>query len=359
MTPSTFDMTSHFKQSEDKISVFSIFDTIPESIQINLPKVAPETFISTNDPRKADFLAFPVFYEVAYEYSDAEKSNLHIDEHLAKVLLNYCSELQALAQQTNKQIIVFYYRDPSYALPVKNAIVFRTSLLSSQRASNEFALPAFSEDFMPKVQDKMNPWLAKQEQPHIGFRGQAAPFQLPLTLQIKKSANQLLAALGTTKKFNLHYNYGYMARRDAMIACMRNKKIETSFLNTTHLAKGGSQYKSDFVESLYSNPYSLCVSGHGNYSYRLYETMSLGRIPVFVNTDCVLPFQEHVDWKKYVIWVPESDANKTDQILLDFHHQIHPDDFLTLQKNIRQFYVQYLTGKGFYSHLNLYLQGAR
>jgi len=42
-------------------------------------------------------------------------------------------------------------------------------------------------------------------------------------------------------------------------------------------------------------------------SYRLYEALCCGRIPVFIDTDCVLPYDFMIDWKKYFVWVDQSE----------------------------------------------------
>lgn len=55
--------------------------------------------------------------------------------------------------------------------------------------------------------------------------------------------------------------------------------------------------------------YVLCARG-GDFSYRLYETLSYGRIPVFVDTDCVLPYDSEIKWKDYCVWVDEKEVNR-------------------------------------------------
>ena len=38
------------------------------------------------------------------------------------------------------------------------------------------------------------------------------------------------------------------------------------------------------------NLYGLCVRGFGNFSFRLGETLMMGRIPILIDTECILPF---------------------------------------------------------------------
>ena len=52
------------------------------------------------------------------------------------------------------------------------------------------------------------------------------------------------------------------------------------------------QYRFEYWNNMLSAPFTLCVRGNGNFSVRFYETLALGRIPVFYNSDCVLPLDK-------------------------------------------------------------------
>src|SRR6185437_3079461 len=56
-------------------------------------------------------------------------------------------EIAALCRAAGKEPVVFSGADPTDPLPV-DATTFRTSLIRSRRRPNEFALPAWSEDFL-------------------------------------------------------------------------------------------------------------------------------------------------------------------------------------------------------------------
>ncbi len=59
--------------------------------------------------------------------------------------------------------------------------------------------------------------------------------------------------------------------------------------------------RQEYVHSMMESDYILCARGAGNFSRRLYEALSCGRIPVFVDTDCVLPYQSEINWKEYFV----------------------------------------------------------
>lgn len=54
------------------------------------------------------------------------------------------------AKQAGKQVVIFFWSDSEEDVPIENAVIFRTSFYRSKRKSNEFAMPAWSEDFVEK-----------------------------------------------------------------------------------------------------------------------------------------------------------------------------------------------------------------
>ena len=97
--------------------------------------------------------------------------------------------------------------------------------------------------------------------------------------------------------------------------------------------------------------YTVCMRGGGNFSVRFYETLALGRIPIFINTDCILPFDEMIKYKDYMVWVEESELPFINQKILDFHNSLNQEKFNELQVACRNLWQTYLTKDGFYFHL--------
>ena len=108
-----------------------------------------------------------------------------------------------------------------------------------------------------------------------------------------------------------------------------------------------------FINNIINNDYTFCMRGGGNYSLRLYETLCLGRIPLFINTDCILPFENIIDWKGLCLWVEEGDINKIGQIILDFHSSMSNDEFNERQIKCREIWEKFLSKEGFAKQLNM------
>lgn len=87
------------------------------------------------------------------------------------------------------------------------------------------------------------------------------------------------------------------------------------------------EYYNNIVES----DYVLCLRGGGNFSVRLYETLMIGRIPIFVNTDCVLPLEDRIDWKKHVIWIDWDQRSTIPERVIKHYNEMDGVAFRALQ----------------------------
>jgi hypothetical protein len=99
----------------------------------------------------------------------------------------------------------------------------------------------------------------------------------------------------------------------------------------------------EYYKNIRDSQYILCIRGGGNFSVRLYETLMMGRIPIFVNTDCLLPFPEIIPWKEHMVWIEWKERHLIAEKLLQFHHSIGPENFLKLQLRNRQLWKEKLS----------------
>lgn len=64
--------------------------------------------------------------------------------------------------------------------------------------------------------------------------------------------------------------------------------------------------------------FSLCPRGYGRSSFRLYEVMQFGSIPVFVYDEKWLPFEDEIDWNEFSVLVHSSEIYRIDDILCSY-----------------------------------------
>ena len=90
------------------------------------------------------------------------------------------------------------------------------------------------------------------------------------------------------------------------------------------------------------------MRGGGNFSVRFYESLSVGRIPVFLDTDSLLPLESEINWNMHCVIVNESKYRNLPNIISDFHNDLSDDAFLKLQNRNRDLWEDYLTRHNFF-----------
>jgi hypothetical protein len=229
-------------------------------------------------------------------------------------------------EASGKKNFVFLGRDvPFVSVKIKNAIIFNSAITKSNQPKNVFSYPHFFEDYVEHYCDKKLIVREKNKIPTIGFCGFASPLALPMGKAkiiglIKLVANYL----GLMKLFSEKSSHSYRAR--TIIALKKSKYLKTNFkikkdfafgpqgqLNTgVGITESDETFRRNFVNNIIDSDYTLCVRGIGNNSIRFFETICCGRIPLFLNTDCVLPFDFMIDWKKLCVWVEDNQIEKID-----------------------------------------------
>ena len=111
----------------------------------------------------------------------------------------------------------------------------------------------------------------------------------------------------------------------------QNRDIAANFDIVERRSFGGTEQEmSEYKDHLKKNTYIICARGSENYSFRLYEALNFGRIPVIVDTDMVLP--KEIDWDRISIIVPYKSLHGLyDAIVRDYDSR-SGDDFLARQQ---------------------------
>lgn len=223
-------------------------------------------------------------------------------------------ELINLSEIFGKKILLFYNDDDDSIFNFKNSILFRTSLYKSNKLDNYQSLPAFCNDIGKDIDFIRE----KSEIPTIGFCG-------ALTHPIRK------IVIDEIYKSNLNTNF----------------IIRNSFWGGD---VWGTNVRTDYVNNLLNSDFIICVRGAGNFSYRFYETLCLGRIPIIIDTDIDLPFNDFIEYDNLVLKV--NNVEEIEQKVVEYWNNI--DDYSKLQKELRNFWINNLSPIGFIKNLNRY-----
>jgi Exostosin family len=251
-------------------------------------------------------------------------------------------EVAEKARAAGTPCLFFYPKDDSTPLRPPYGRLYRYSLYADLAGPREHAMPAFCNDILAEVASPTGP-LSWQRVPQIGFCGYVGT---PLSRLMLRTLRQREKVAGL-----------YLRDRAVRVLC-QSDLVTTQFLTRTAFFGGVSRSPStdarrarmrrEFLENLISSPYVLCLRGKGNYSFRFYEALSAGRIPVFVNTRCVLPFQDQIDWRKHVVWVEEEHIPSLAELVSDFHHHLTAQQFEELQASNRRLWEKWLRPEAYF-----------
>ncbi|MEQ9374710.1 MAG: exostosin family protein [Imperialibacter sp.] len=256
---------------------------------------------------------------------------------------------------SNKSTIIFFWSDSDEEVDFPNAYVFRTSLYKSSLGIRVFSMPCWQNDLTLSYQAGSIKTIQKTKKPLIGFRGQAEPFSLPVKERLKKAANRVSHLVGSNYGFREYYHKGHQLRSAAMHQIKKSPDIDTDFQILTEFGGDSRLSRREntklYVDNIFNNQYNLCIRGGGNYSYRLYEVLSAGRIPVILNTDLVLPYDFLISWKEFCVWVEMDELAIINEKILKFHEQLSESEFVDLQIKIRKVWLEWISPLGFFKNL--------
>jgi hypothetical protein len=281
------------------------------------------------------------------------------DDRAQRLAASFIQQARAAA----KPVAVFFTHDSAAPVELEDAFILRTSLYRSRKRPSEFAIPSWTEDLLAEYTGPDSQPRSKQSTPVVGFCGYGGPLgpqglrgrlRRPLTYWSKRIRQSIGHALGVRAPFE--------ARTRALGALSRSQSVATNFVfrdrylgpqavrQATSDGEIAHQIRDEFVTNLMASDYVLCARGGGNYSRRLYETLACGRIPIFINTDCVLPYDFEIDWKKFCVWVEPENIEDIGDIVADFHRSLSPEGFLALQQQCRSVWKNRLSPEGFFSN---------
>lgn len=256
-----------------------------------------------------------------------------------------------------KSPVVFHGGDSTEPLRA-DAVVFRTSLLRSQRRSNEFAMPAWSEDFLASRLDGKLSLRRKRARPAVGFCGNPMADRPASALR-----GRIRRVVGGRRPGFREGLAGDHPRTRALRALNGDRRLDPNFVLRDGFWGGAIEVgaslapaRAEYVENMLESDYVLCARGIGNFSYRLYETLCMGRIPIFVDTDSVLPLEFDIDWRDYCVWVDEAEIDRIGERVLEFHESLDERGFEELQHACRRLWETRISPEGFFASFHRHFE---
>lgn len=253
----------------------------------------------------------------------------------------------ALSHHSGKPLLIDGMGDIEDPINIPNAIVLRYGgFRSLPRGRREIQMPVYADDLLEICCGGQLRLRAKSERPSIAFAGWSSMSVYQTARTIAKELPVRLRSV-----FDDRYRAckkGIFFRRQAMAVLGSSSQVDTNFIArssfSTHMGTTSGvpkQLQKEMIDNLLGSDYGLDVRGDANASTRLFEILSLGRIPIIVDTERNFPFEDQLDYSSFSLKVDFRDMNKLPQIVADFHAQLSHERFVEMQKNARAAFRNY------------------
>lgn len=296
-------------------------------------------FKQVEGPEEADFLLLPHDYFVARKVPE------------------YVATCQEYAKKTGKKTIIFAHGDGAENVPFSNSIIVRTSLYRDRARGNEIIMPPYTEDLKKKYKVQLSP-RDLDTKPVVSFCGWAE-YKNParrLKMLLAGVINILLEAV-TGNSFPARTR-GLWWRKKAMSILKNKPSIETKFIIRSfysahrHTARVSKEIlREEYVLSIINSDFVLAPRGDGNYSVRFYEALALGRLPILIDTESVLPLEGLIPYERVVVRVPYAAISRMPDFILNFWRSLSPEEYRARQREARVIFEKFLRMDGFLARL--------
>lgn len=208
-----------------------------------------------------------------FEMSSYDKCDYIISCKLKNIYLNNYKEIQNLLNyysKETKKIIFFLISsiDNTFNIPY-NVLFIRTCLLKSNRKINEFSLPImwnlYNENKFKSI--KITNF------PIIGYYGKTNKFNENLIKTFQKTDNIIT-----------NFNFKSELELDSDL----NNQIDIIEEN-------------NLIKNIEDSHFYLCIKENSNFPSKLYKVLSLGRIPIILDNNFYLPYEEEINWSDIAI----------------------------------------------------------
>lgn len=259
------------------------------------------------------------------------------------------------AEKYDKPLILDATSDSDVLFDVPTAKILRCGLYKSLKKTFEVECPFWSNYRTKQGLDALS-IKPKSSKPAIGFCGTTSSIgklsQIAKTILPNKLAQTVLARGEYARQVDVRVTEGMSLklRATAIKVLSANSEIN-SYFDISDPRK--SYYHNDsnnqlyleklFIENTSKSDYTLCVRGTGNYSGRFYMALNAGRIPVVVDTDVVIPFEDRLN----IVKVPAQSLNKIDEFVLEHFERTTERELQEMKIQNRLVYNQFVAPEKF------------
>ncbi len=257
------------------------------------------------------------------------------------------------AQAAGKPVFLFSCGDLTDKLRFDSrAYVFRLSTYRRVMTRQDIVIPTLTNDLGAKGVSA-RPYTTKAVVSFCGQAGYKTGKQW-LRYYLKVVVYQALGIFSATVRAR---TIGVYWRRRMLASCRRSKRVDTKFVLRNSFSGAArtieldpAQARREFIDSIVESDFVLAPKGDGNYSNRFLEALSLGRVPVLLDTEVLLPLQDEIDYSTFVVGVPMSKVGQTAKIIAEWYDAHTDDSWCALQIRAREIYETRLRFDSFFDY---------
>lgn len=264
----------------------------------------------------------------------------------------------------NRTGIAFCNGDLPLRVSNDNVTIFHTSVYRKFNTNKILAAVPFTSDPLLEL-DKLEQPLPSKEIPIISFRGVAHPLStVSLVKRLKEQFRYVLYSSGALKLAPEKWGYGPRVKAIKHLRDCGNIDFRSHVLPETPVnwscgyfreaesAKLSFQeQRQTYLKEILNSHYVLCARGQGNYSLRFYETLAMGRIPVYIDSGGALPFESQINWRKHAVIVDHQNIPNIESIINTHFQENSPAELQEIGDSNRELYLRYCTPEGFFASL--------
>jgi len=242
-----------------------------------------------------------------------------------------------LAARHGRPLLVFFNSDFEEPIPLGDALIFRTSITAATARPNERAWPAWTCDVLRTYGTGRVEPRARSVRPTVGYCG-----YLDYRNVIERVQRTLRGQLAPWSRL----------RGEAVRALAASPEIDSRFILRRRFGgNAGAEEREEYARNMLACDYALVARGRGNFSFRLYEALSAGAIPVYIDTDGRLPFDDVIPYRELFVWVSAREVRDVAEHIQRFHSRHDASSLFLHRCRLRQVFDDYLAPTAFHRHV--------
>ena len=258
------------------------------------------------------------------------------------------------AKKYGVEVVVIVSGDLGHRIHLENVLVFKVSAYRHSKRQNEIVSVSRTEDFWKNTTYVPR---GKSPRPSVSFCGYAGFPSIVTRIKylIRNAACDVAAVCSREPHWRAHKR-GIYFRRKAIGLLKNDSRLEPRFiirdaffLDALREGSDRARARQEFIDNMRNADFVLAPKGDGNYSIRFFEALSMGRIPILIDTDMVLPLEKMIDYSKFILRVPHTEIHTLPDRIVDLYNSLSDEEFQNMQRAARGAYVKYLNQGAFYN----------